>query len=238
MEKEKWNNTMYDRFKESLYSMADEKYKDFHRKLVPEGLGEIIGVRSPDIKKTAKDIVKNTDYESFLQIAGYGTYEETMVQGFVIGYSKADIITRLGYLKDFIPHISNWAVCDGTAAAFKVKPHEMETVFEFIKPYTESRMEYEQRLAAVFLMDYFITGQYIDSVLQIYGGIKSGRYYVNMAVAWGISVCFVKFPEITMEFLKNNELDNFTYNKALQKIIESNRVDAEVKNIIRGMKRK
>ena len=74
--------------------------------------------------------------------------------------------------------------------------------------------------------------------MQIYGGIKSGRYYVNMAVAWGISVCFVKFPEITMEFLKNNELDNFTYNKALQKIIESNRVDAEVKNIIRGMKRK
>ena len=74
MEKEKWNNTMYDRFKESLYSMADEKYKDFHRKLVSEGLGEIIGVRSPDIKKTAKDIVKNTGSESFLKIAGYGTY--------------------------------------------------------------------------------------------------------------------------------------------------------------------
>lgn len=37
-----------------------------------------------------------------------------------------------------------------------------------------------------------------------------------------------------MEYLKINKLDKFTYNKALQKITESFRVDKETKEIIRG----
>ena len=52
-----------------------------------------------------------------------------------------------------------------------------------------------------------------------------------------MSVCFVKFPERTMEYLKNNSLDTFTYNKTLQKIVESFRVDKDTKALIRSMKR-
>ncbi len=59
-----------------------------------------------------------------------------------------------------------------------------------------------------------------------------------MAVAWTISICYIKFPKQTMEYLKNNTLDNFTYNKALQKITESLRIDKETKTIIKSMKRK
>ncbi len=64
------------------------------------------------------------------------------------------------------------------------------------------------------------------------------RYYVKMAVAWAISMAYVKQPEVTMQYLKNNTLDDFTYNKALQKITESYRVDPETKQMIRSMKRK
>ena len=42
----------------------------------------------------------------------------------------------------------------------------------------------------------------------------------------------------TREFLQNNSLDKITFNKALQKIIESNRVNKETKDEIRKMKLK
>ena len=86
--------------------------------------------------------------------------------------------------------------------------------------------------------DYYINDQYIDRVLKIYDVIKSDKYYVRMAVAWGISVCFVKYREKTMAFLQNNSLDDLTYNKTLQKITESLRVDKETKAVIKSMKRK
>jgi 3-methyladenine DNA glycosylase AlkD len=87
-------------------------------------------------------------------------------------------------------------------------------------------------------MDFYIEYAYIDEVLDIYDNIKHDGYYVKMAIAWALSVCFVKFPDKTMAYFKNNTLDDFTYNKALQKIIESNRVSTENKVIIKAMKRK
>ena len=42
----------------------------------------------------------------------------------------------------------------------------------------------------------------------------------------------------TLPYLRNNSLDDFTYNKALQKIIESNRIDNDTKALIRSMKRR
>jgi hypothetical protein len=68
--------------------------------------------------------------------------------------------------------------------------------------------------------------------------IKHPGYYVKMAAAWAISLCYIKFPRITMDYLQNSSLDDFTYNKALQKIIESYQVNQDTKKIIRSMKRK
>lgn len=235
---EKWNAVKYEKYLDELHAMADEKYRSFQQKLIPEGLGGIIGVRLPQVKSVAKKIAKETDYESFLDIARYDTYEETLVQSFVICFCKADLETRLKHLRDFIPHVNNWAVCDCTVAAFKVKEAELDRVFEFLKPYIKSQREYDVRVAVVFLMDYFINERYIDKVLEIYNSIKSDKYYINMALAWGLSVCFVKFPDKTMELLKNNSLNDFTYNKALQKIVESYRVDKDTKELIKAMKRK
>ena len=86
-------------------------------------------------------------------------------------------------------------------------------------------------------MQLFIDDEHIEQLLEEYDAIRHDGYYVKMAVAWALSVCFVKFPEITMQYLKQNTLDDFTYNKTLQKIIESYRVDAETKKLIKQMKR-
>lgn len=98
--------------------------------------------------------------------------------------------------------------------------------------------EYEIRFGVVMSMQLFIDDEHIEQLLEEYDAIRHDGYYVKMAVAWALSVCFVKFPEITMRYLKqNNALDDFTYNKTLQKIIESYRVDAETKKLIKQMKR-
>ena len=100
-----------------------------------------------------------------------------------------------------------------------------------------SDKEYELRFAIVVLMQYFIDEDHIDAILQIYDNIRHDGYYVKMAVAWAISVCFVKFRDKTLEFLKYSNLDDFTYNKSLQKVRESNRVSKEDKDMVKRMRR-
>ena len=104
--------------------------------------------------------------------------------------------------------------------------------------YTSSKSEFEQRVVAVMLMDHFLVPEYIDRVLAVYNSLKHEGYYCKMGVAWGIATAYAKFPQETHAFLLENELDDFTYNKAIQKMLESYRVSAEDKEMLRGMKRK
>ena len=111
-------------------------------------------------------------------------------------------------------------------------------MWDFINKYLKSNKEFELRFAIVMMLDFYITEEYIDQVLELLNNIKHDGYYVKMAVAWTIQAIYVKFPKKTMKFLNNNSIDNWTYNKALQKIIESYRVDDKEKEKIRKMKRK
>ena len=88
------------------------------------------------------------------------------------------------------------------------------------------------------MLNYYITEEYIDIVLKSLDKISHDGYYVKMAVAWAVSICFIHFEDKTMDFLKNNNLDDFTYNKSLQKICESLRVNKDTKILIKSMKRK
>ncbi len=220
--------------KSILTESVDEKYKQFHSSLCP-GTNNIMGVRLPRLREIAKQVAKESQIE-FLDKYKCQVYEEKMIYGLVIGYMKADLETRLKYLEQFVPMIDNWAICDCCCSTYKFTNKNMEKVFEFIQQYISSKNEFEVRFAVIMLMDYYLTDEYIDEVFKIYNEIKLDKYYVKMAVAWGISVAFVKYENKTREFLKNNSLDKFTFNKTLQKIIESNRVSKEAKDEMRGMK--
>lgn len=110
-------------------------------------------------------------------------------------------------------------------------------LWEYLKQWMNADGEYEVRFGVVMSMSYFVDEAHLEELLACYDSIRHEGYYVKMAVAWALSVCFVKFPERTMEYLKNNSLDTFTYNKILQKIVESCRVDKDTKTLIRSMKR-
>lgn len=219
-----------------LEELADEEYKKFHTGLCPKS-SEILGVRVPILRNFAKEIVKEGNIEEYLENALDNSYEEILLQGMVLGLWKTNIENFAKYLEKFIPKINSWAVCDVSVAGFKITKKNMEYMWNFLQKYLKSNKEFELRFAIVMLLDFYITDEYIDEVLQILNNIKNDEYYVKMAVAWTLQVAFVKFPNKTMQLLKNNKIDDWTYNKALQKIIESYRVDENTKNEIRKMKR-
>ena len=225
-----------EKLRNELYKLADEKYKKFQSSLCPN-TDNIIGVRMPKIRQIAKQISKESGIK-FLDTYKPEYYEEKLVYGMVIGYTKMTIKERQKYLDKFIPTIDNWAVCDGACSTYKFTIDNQEKMWDYIQKYVNTNNEFEVRFSVVMMMIYYINDEYIDKVLEIYNNINLDKYYVKMAIAWGISVAFVKYEEKTMKFLKskNNKLDKFTYNKSLQKIIESYRVDDSTKDIIRKMK--
>jgi 3-methyladenine DNA glycosylase AlkD len=235
MEKE-FEYKNYPELAEYIRSLADEPYLKMQNKIVP-GIKNILGVRTPKMRALAKQIAKG-DWRAYLSAAQDCSMEEVMLQGFVIGYAKMEPDEALKLLADFVPKIDNWAVCDGCCSSLKFTQKNKKKVFAFLQDYMKSQREFELRFVVVMLMDFYITDEYIDDILKIYDGIHHDGYYVKMAVAWALSVCFVKYPEKTMRYFQSNQLDDWTFNKALQKILESFRVDDGTKAAIRGMKRK
>lgn len=221
--------------RQELINLADEKYKQFHINLCP-GIDNILGVRLPLLRKLAKDLSKN-NYEEYLEDSSSIYSEEIMIEGLIIGYIKVDNDTRFKYIENFVPKINSWAICDTFSNNLKFTKKNMQEVWNFILPYTSSENEFSVRFAVVMMLSFFITEEYIDDVLDVLNNIHHDGYYVKMAIAWAISFAYIHFPQKTLTFLNNNNLDKFTYNKSLQKIIESNRVTKEDKELIRTMKK-
>lgn len=223
---------------DNIKNLAEDKYKEFHSGLCP-GTDKILGVRVPVLRKYAKELA-DEDWEETYNNIGNEYYEEIMLQGMILGLRKIDVELKLQYLEAFIPKIDNWAICDITCAGLKIVKKNEETIFKFLQKYLNSEKEFELRFAIVMLLDHYITDEYVDKVIQILDNIKHTEYYyVKMAIAWTLSTIYIKYPEKAMKYLtdEENNLDNDTYNKALQKIIESNRVGKREKNKIRKMKR-
>lgn len=227
---------MVNTIRKEIFELIDTDYQKFSAALIPN-INNVLGVRKPELHKIAKRIAKD-DWRTYLETAENEYFEEVMLQGMVIGYAKADIVEILTYVTKFVPKIDNWSVCDSFCSGLKFTKNNMDRVWEFIQPYLSSEKEYDIRFGVVMLLHYYIEADYINRVLNTLDRVKHEGYYVKMAVAWAVSICYVKLPEPTLEYLKNNSLDDFTYNKALQKITESYRVDTETKSLIRSMKRR
>ncbi len=225
--------------KEHLLQLAERGNKKFTESLNP-GVEHILGIRLPDLRKLAARIVKD-DWEAYLDSADTYYMEERMLQGMVLGCIRpdADVEVYLHRVTRFVWSINSWSVCDtfkfGGGKRF-IEANK-DRLWEYLKTWMRAEGEYEIRFGVVMAMKYFIDEEHIGELLSLYDSIRHEGYYVRMAVAWALSECFVKFPEQTMMCLKQNSLDKFTYNKALQKITESYRVDAATKGVIRGMKR-
>ncbi|TQW85683.1 DNA alkylation repair protein [Clostridioides difficile] len=232
----KWNKLDYNELLEYMMSIQDIKYRDFNKKLIP-GTENIIGIRVPNLRKLSKEISQG-NWKEFLEVAEDTYYEEVRLQGMVIGNINSNFEETLYYVKRFIPKIDNWSVCDGFCSDLKSMKKYKENMYDILKKYVYSKNPWEIRFALVMFLIYYVDDKHIKEIFEYCNNIQSEEYCVKMGMAWLLSICFIKCEEETFLYIKNNNLDDFTYNKMLQKIIESNRVDLEKKNIIRSMKRK
>ena len=223
--------------KQRLINESEKDFQKFSASLIPN-INNVLGVRLPKLRKIAKEIYKSGEWEEFLNSSDFQYMEETMLKGMVIGLVKQPPDKILELVKNFIPEINNWSVCDCFCSGLKFVKDNKELVWNFIQPYFKSKNEYDIRFAYVILLSYYIDINFIDKALKIIDGFKDKRYYTKMAVAWALSICYIKFPEKTLEYLKISKLDNWTYNKGIQKICESLRVDKSTKTMLKSMKKK
>ena len=168
-----------------LEGMAEDTYRAFSAGLIP-GEEHILGVRLPRLREIAKRIVKTDSWQEYLACEPY-YFEEIMLQGMIIGAAKIPAEERLEYVRDFIPAIRNWSVCDSFVSGLKFTRNNPEAVWQFIQPYIKSGDVFSVRFAVVMMMNYYLTDSYIDLVLEQLDGIKHEAYYVKMAVAWALA---------------------------------------------------
>jgi len=224
--------------KDVLTGYVDEKFRDFTSALIP-GSRPILGVRVPTLRKIAKEIAKG-NWQTYLKEAPEDTYEEVAIKGFVIGYVKEELDVLLPYIAEHIEKINDWSLCDGFCSNLKIVTKHKEEFLEVLLSYAKIDDEFKQRVVAVMLMNYYLTDEYIDMSLAVLDSLKNEKYYCKMAVAWAIATAWAKQREKTYCYMQdgNNSLDDWAYNKAIQKMLESYRVSDEDKDILRKMKRK
>ena len=231
----KWNKKNYELFIDELKKMQDEKYREFHNKIIGAEV-EVIGLRSPIVKDIAKKIAKG-DWEGFLAQKKGKYYEETTLRGQVIGFAKADKETIKKYIERYIDEIDNWGICDTFIGNLKIIKKEKEYFYPLVKRMAASEAQWKIRFGLITLMSCYIEKEYINEIFRICSRVKNKEYYVQMGQAWLISTLFIKFRDETLEYLKDNSLDKWTQNKAIQKIRESFRVSEEDKELVKSLKK-
>ena len=219
-----------------LFSRQDKEYMKFLSKLTPNVSEDtIIGVRIPEIRKLAKKLVKNNEYEDFLKELPHKYYDENLLHGAIISENK-DFENCIELLNSFLPFVDNWAVCD-TISPKIFKKHKKELI-EKIKEWSQSDKTYTCRFGVEMLMTHFLDEDFKKEYLEIVANIHSEEYYVKMVIAWFFATALTKQWDYAVIYLENNRLDVWVHNKTIQKARESLRILEDKKGYLKGLKRK
>lgn len=218
-----------------LFEMQDTGYRDFQRRLMPDIPKEkVIGVRTPALRKLAKELAGTEEAAAFISQLPHKYYEEDNLHTFLICEMK-DYDDCMAEVERFLPYIDNWATCDCfTPKVFK--KHRAE-VYEKIKQWLGSAETYTVRFGIVTLMDYLKT-DFEKQMLSLVADIRSEEYYINMATAWYFSMALVWQYNAALPYLTKERLDKWTHNKSIQKATESRQIDDKTKEYLRTLKRR
>lgn len=229
-----WTKKTYASFVKRMHVQKDEQYKQFHSKLI---LNEtpVIGIPTPILKKWAKEISK-TNYEAFISFNSHQYYEEVILHGLLLGYINVTFLERLTLLEAFMPYNTNWAINDIVCANLKEFKQYRELGYSWILKCLHSQNPWEIRFGFVLLLDHYMDIQYIDSILDLCQKKYMDTYYVNMAIAWLLSTCYIHFPKKTLPILEKKTLSSFIHRKTISKICDSYRVSTKQKDYLRKLR--
>ena len=220
-----------------LINLADSQYKQFHCKLMPEISKEkVLGVRTPVLRKYAREIYEREDVDAFLDTLPHQYYDENNlhVELLKLKYNNLDVF--LEKLEMFLPFIDNWATCDMfSPKVFKKNP---EFIYEKVKQWIKSDKTYTVRFGIVTLLQFYLDDWFQEEMLALVAEIKKDEYYIKMAIAWYFSISLVKQYDKTISYFTTPTLEIWTHNKAIQKAVESRRISDERKAYLRSLKLK
>lgn len=219
---------------DELFMMKDEEYKNFHAKLIPNVDRDcIIGVRTPYLRKFAKEVFKTYDYTDFLNSLPHKYYEENNLHAFLIEQIK-DYDLALAETEKFLPYIDNWATCDMFLP--KIFKKNTEKLLEKIKEWIKSDKTYTVRYAIGLLMRLYLGDNFKEEYMIMVSEIMSEQYYVNMMAAWYFATALASRYDTAVEYIEKRKLDKRIHNKAIQKAVESSRIDSETKKYLKTLK--
>lgn len=217
-----------------LFNLQDLKYRDMQIKIIPNIDPEsIIGVRTPDLKNLAKEILKSGDYKAFIEELPHKYFEENQLQAFIISGIK-DINECMEELGKFLPYVDNWATCDQMSP--KVFKKHKEELLTCIKVWIASDKPYTIRFGVGMLMEHFLNEDFDLSFPEMVANLRSEEYYVNMMIAWYFATALAKQYQSIIPFIEQKRLDDWTHNKAIQKSVESYRITEEQKKYLKTLK--
>ena len=218
-----------------LFKLQDKKYQEMQFKIIPNiDNSTIIGVRTPEIKRLAKEVFKE-DYKSFLEELPHKYFDENQLHAFIISELK-DYNECISYLDKFLPYVDNWATCDQMSP--KIFKKYKKELLEYIKVWIKSKETYTIRFGIGMLMEHYLDEDFNKKYLELVSKIKSKEYYVNMMIAWYFATALAKQYKDTIIYIENNKLDTWVHNKTIQKAIESYRITDKQKEYLRKLKRK
>ena len=223
-----------DEIRDELFKMQDIEYRDFNSKLIPTVKKEdMIGVRTPELRKYAKKLLKEEGMEDFLHSLPHKYFDENQLHAFMISEIK-DFKFCIDELINFLPYLDNWATCDQLSPKIfkKYRNDLLPHIYEWLK----SDKTYTVRFGIGMLMEHFLDEDFKSEYPEMVAAVRSEEYYINMMTAWYFATALAKQYENILPFIEGNKLDTWTHNKTIQKAIESNRINAEQKNYLKGLK--
>ena len=218
-----------------LFTLQDLQYRDFQAKLMPTvDKNTIIGVRTPELKRLAKEFAKREGVGAFLDTLPHGYYDENNLHGFILCEEK-DFDRVIARLDAFLPYIDNWATCDLLSPKV-FKKHKSE-LLPHIRRWMASGKVYTVRFGIEMLLSHYLDEDFAPEYLDSVAAVESEEYYVNMMIAWYFATALAKQYDAALPILLEQRLAPWTHNKTIQKAIESYRITDEQKAYLRTLKR-
>lgn len=216
---------------EKMLNRADLKYKVFNENLV-KGNSPIIGIRIPELRQIAQEIIKNNQINDFFDSYEGIFFEEKLIKGLLLA---SDEILFIELVKDYLNELDSWCLVDTFCNSCKFIEKNKDKYWNFVKNLLNCDKEFIIRCGYVFILNYYLCDKYIDDVVTLLLK-KYDYYYVEMAIAWCLSSVYINYPNIVEEILNKKMLSEFVHNKTIDKINDSYRVSVENKVRLRGLK--
>lgn len=224
-----------DAIRARLDSLCDPVFQAFQARLLPTiPPWRVLGVRTPQLRRFAKELLRTGGNEAFLACLPHPTVEESTLHGFLIE-GIGDFDACVAALDVFLPHVDNWFTCDVVSP--KVFRGRLDSLLPPLRAWMRASHPYTVRYGIGMLLRYGLEDDtFIPDYLAEVAALPAKDYYVRMMVAWFFATALARQFDATLPYLLQRRLPSWIHNKTIQKACESYRISAPQKALLRSFR--